>query len=212
MMFSRRSTSIATQPMPLSDMAIFRSGYVTAHADHNHSAHAVNDMWPTRVAPSGTPGEYCGNSTMPDEPTCRLMTVSVSAHARMIGSQYRSKIDGMSMRWGRSGSVTERNPRAALRRISSAPISGSESHVIPMGTMRSGYGEYHSSNNQSFHARVTARPSSGSEHCEKTRPQKPVIIDGKLSDAHTPLMSMSRMRASMSQQPRRIWSNRKGSI
>ena len=59
---------------------------------------------------------------------------------------------------------------------------------------------------------MTASPSSGSFACEYTRPQKPVIIDGKLRDAHTPLMSMSRMRASMSKQPGRIWSKRNGSI
>ncbi len=78
--------------------------------------------------------------------------------------------------------------------------------------IRSGCGRYHSSYIQSFHARVAARPSSGSWACEYTRPQKPVIIDGKLSDAHTPLMSMSRMRASMSQHPRRIWSKRTGAM
>ena len=82
---------------------------------------------------------------------------------------------------------------------------------MPIGMIRSGYGEYHSSKNQSFHARVTASPSSGSCACENTRPQKPVIIDGKFSDAHTPLMSMSWMRASMSQQPGRICSKRNGS-
>src|SRR5437764_864760 len=114
MMLSRRSTSIATHPMPPSDMATLSVGYFTAHADHSHSAHAVNDICPKRVAPNCTAGEYCGNSTMPDEPTCRLITVSVSAHARMIGSQYLSKIEGMSMRCGRSGNVTDRNPRAAL--------------------------------------------------------------------------------------------------
>jgi hypothetical protein len=38
-----------------------------------------------------------------------------------------------------------------------------------------------------------------------------VIIDGKLSEAHTPLTSMSQMRASMSQHPGRISSNRLGS-
>ena len=69
---------------------------------------------------------------------------------------------------------------------------------MPIGTMRSGYGEYHSSKNQSFHARVTASPSSGSLQRENTDPQKPVICDGKLTDAHTPLMSMSRTRASTS--------------
>jgi hypothetical protein len=69
---------------------------------------------------------------------------------------------------------------------------------MPIGTMRSGYGACHSSANQSFHACVTARPSSGSEHCENTRPQNPVIWDGKFTAAHTPLMSMSLTRASMS--------------
>ena len=58
---------------------------------------------------------------------------------------------------------------------------------------------------------MTAAPSSGSDAPEKTRPQNPVIWDGKLSDAHTPLMSMSRMRSSMSQQPGRMSSNRVGS-
>ena len=43
---------------------------------------------------------------------------------------------------------------------------------------------------QSFQARVTATPSSGSLAEENTRPQKPVIWDGKLGDAHTPLRSM----------------------
>ena len=80
-----------------------------------------------------------------------------------------------------------------------------------MGMIRSGYGEYQSSNSQSFHARVVASPSSGSAQLAKTRPQNPVIIDGKLTAAQMPPMSMSRMRAWMSQQPRRISSNRNGS-
>ena len=101
---------MATQPMPPSDMAIFSSGYFTAQPDHSHSAHAVSDSWPKRVAPSCIAGQPSGKSAIPDDPTWRLMTVSVSAHARMIGSQYRSKIDGMPSRWGRSGNVTERNP------------------------------------------------------------------------------------------------------
>jgi hypothetical protein len=58
---------------------------------------------------------------------------------------------------------------------------------------------------------VVCTPSSGSLATENTRPQNPVICDGKFSEAHTPLMSMSLMRASMSQQPGRIWSKRKGS-
>ena len=38
-----------------------------------------------------------------------------------------------------------------------------------------------------------------------------MIWEGKLSEAQTPLMSMSAMRASMSQQPRRMSSKRVGS-
>src|SRR5579871_2696012 len=87
MMLSRRSISIATQPMPPSDMAILRLGYFTGHADHNHSAHAVSDSCPNNVAPSDNVGQPSGWSAMPDDATCRLMTVSVSEQARMIGSQ-----------------------------------------------------------------------------------------------------------------------------
>jgi hypothetical protein len=64
--------------------------------------------------------------------------------------------------------------------------------------MRSGYGVYHSSKSQSFQARMQARPRSRSLASKKTRPQKPVIMDGKFSEAHTPLMSMSCTRASTS--------------
>ena len=60
--------------------------------------------------------------------------------------------------------------------------------------MRSGCGWYHSSNSQSFHARTHATPSSWSSTPENTLPQNPVICDGKFTDAHTPLMSMSRTR------------------
>ena len=83
---------------------------------------------------------------------------------------------------------------------------------MPMGMLRSGWGCHHSSWNQSFQALVTSRPSSGSEHWLNTRPQKPVIWDGKFSAAQTPLMSMSFTRASMSQQPGRMSSKRVGSI
>ena len=83
---------------------------------------------------------------------------------------------------------------------------------MPSGTMRSGWGLCHSSKNQSFHARVTASPSSGSEHRENTDPQNPVICDGKFTDAQMPLRSMSRMRAPISKQPGRISSKRVGSM
>jgi hypothetical protein len=59
-------------------------------------------------------------------------------------------------------------------------------------------GPHHSSNSQSFHARTQASPSSRSLELKNTVPQNPVICDGKFTDAHTPLMSMSRTRAATS--------------
>ena len=78
--------------------------------------------------------------------------------------------------------------------------------------MRPGCVPAHTSRCQSFHARMHASPSSGSRDRANTVPAKPAISDGKHSDAQTPPASMSSMRASMSQQPRRISSKRAGSI
>ena len=150
-------------------------------------------------------------SATPVEPTCRQITVSVSAQASMIGVHQSEKIGSIPMRCGISGNVTAVKPRAALRRISRAPSSASARYVMPIGTMRSACGEYHSSKNQSFHARVTASPRSASPQRENTEPQKPVICDGKFTDAHTPLMSMSRTRAFTSKHAGRISSKRVGS-
>ncbi len=62
----------------------------------------------------------------PELPTCSDTTESVSTHASMIGSQCpRSHSEGNPTACGRSGSVTEVNPRAAFRRISSAASAGS---------------------------------------------------------------------------------------
>ncbi len=117
----------------------------------------------------------------------------------MIGSQWAlSHSEGSPISCGRSGNVTEVKPRSALRRISATARVGSARYVIPSGTMRSGWREYHSSKSQSFQALMQARPRSRSLASKKTRPQNPVIMDGKLTDAQTPLMSMSRTRASTS--------------
>ena len=53
---------------------------------------------------------------------------------------------------------------------------------MPRGMNRSGCCCHHSSTIQSLYARVVARPSSGSSRGRVTRPQKPVIIDGKFTD------------------------------
>ncbi len=86
-MLSSRSSSMATQPMPPSLMAIRMPGYRTGRPDHSHSAQADSDIWPNRVAPRATIGLSAAMSGMPDEPTWRETTVSVSSQAAMIGSQ-----------------------------------------------------------------------------------------------------------------------------
>ena len=86
-MLSSRSSSMATHPMPPSLMAICSSGYRTGNPDHSHSAQAVSDIWPNRVAPSWSSGPSAGMSGIPEDPTCRETTVSVSSQAAMTGSQ-----------------------------------------------------------------------------------------------------------------------------
>ncbi len=137
--------------------------------------------------------------TLPELPTCRDTTVSVSTHAWMIGSQWsRCQRSGRPIMCGRSGMLMPVKPRSALRWISATAASGSLRNAMPSGMMRVGCAVYHSSNSQSFHARMHAWPSSGSLALKNTRPQNPVTIDGKLTAAHTPLRSMSRTRASTS--------------
>ena len=61
--------------------------------------------------------------------------------------------------------------------------------------IRSGYAWNHSVHSQSFHAFTAALPTSTSLAWANTRPQKPVIIEGKLSIAQMPPRSMSATRA-----------------
>jgi len=58
-----------------------------------------------------TAGEPAGSAGIPELPTWREMTVSVSAQAAMIGSQCGSHSDGSPISWGLSGRVTEVKPR-----------------------------------------------------------------------------------------------------
>ncbi len=157
-------------------------------------------------------GSGDGSGAQPDAPVCRHTTVDVSSQAAKNGSQAPEKIDGVPRRAGNSGKLTALKPSAALRRTSSVATSTSASHGSCNAMMRSGKVPAHTSACHSFQARKQARPSSGSSEREKTDPQKPATSDGKHSDAHTPLMSMSATRAWMSKQPGRISSKRDGSM
>ena len=73
-----------------------------------------------------------------DDPTWRHTTVPVSSQARMSGSQWPVCSDGSFSFSGASLNDTARKPLSALRCISAAAISGSYSHGIWQGMIRSG--------------------------------------------------------------------------
>ena len=95
---------------------------------------------------------------------------------------------------GFSEKLTARNPRAALRRISSAASSGSASHGSWQGMKRSRSVAHHSSIIQSLYACSDASPSSGSCMRAKRLPAKPQSVEPKHSEAQIPATSMSARR------------------
>src|ERR1700716_401520 len=76
-------------------------------------------------------------SIFDDEPMCMQIAVSVSAHAAKNGSQKPEWMLGKPSTQGFSLKVTERKPRSALRRISAAASSASQSGTTPSGMRRS---------------------------------------------------------------------------
>ena len=191
---------------------MFSFGKRTGMPAHSQSALATRAFTGNSVVMVSNGVSGAGIGAHCEEPVCRQMTVA----GLLACGQERIPVAGVQAGqpdWaGSSGKLTALKPRSALRRSSSAASCGSASHGSCSGMMRSGYAPAHSSRCQSFQARSTARPSSGSSLFQNTVPAKPAISDGKLSDAQMPARSMSAIRASMSQQPRRISSNRAGSM
>ncbi|CNI38351.1 Uncharacterised protein [Mycobacterium tuberculosis] len=138
--------------------------------------------------------------------------MSVSSQAAKNGSHTPLCRLPMPHCAGNSGKLTALKPRSALRRISSGASCGSASHGSCNGMIRSGWLPAHTSRCQSFQARSVASPSSRSSLFQNTVPAKPAISEGKFSEAQMPARSMSAIRASISQQPRRISSNRAASM
>ena len=91
------------------------------------------------------------------------------------------------------------------------PRSGSARNVIPQGMIRSGWGCHQASNIQSFQARVTARPRAGIGRRGEHTPREPGDLRREIEGRPHPVESMSTIRASTSQQPRLMSSNRVGS-
>src|SRR6478752_10461252 len=106
-----RSISIGTQLMPPSENAILMFGKRVGICAHNQSAAVTSaftgnsDVYNSR----GAPGERA--AVHDDEPLCKHTTVSVSSHARRIGSQCLSIMAGRFKSTGFSGKLTALKPR-----------------------------------------------------------------------------------------------------
>ena len=192
-MLSSRSSSIATQPMPPSLIAIFRSGESYGVARPQPLGAAPSDSWPNSVAPSCTSGRVVGHVGHP-----RAADVQAD-HGVGLGARRDdrvpvvAKIDGRPDGVRTLGERDRREAALALRRI----ILGAASRVgevrdaerdDPLGVALVPLLEEPVVPRP--HAREAQLAVLGVE--KNTRPQNPVIIDGKFSDAHTPLRSMSR--------------------
>src|ERR1700749_3460784 len=182
-------------------MAIFSRGKRTGIPDHSMSAQATRPFAGNKVVMVSNGVSGAGIGAHWADPVWRHTTVSVSWQAAKKGSHTPLCRLGIPHWAGNSGKLTALKPRAALRRSSSVASCGSASHGSCSGMMRSGKLPAHTSRCESFQARSTASPNSGSSLFQNTVPANPAISDGKFSDAQIPARSMSAIRALMSDHP-----------
>ena len=191
---SARSSTYGSQPICPSLYASRRFGNCTSFPLKSQSVSDAIALPKVRVSATagGASGPVAG--IFDDDPTCMLTTVPVSSHARKNGSHSPEWIEGSPRLGGISQNVTARTPRSALRRISSAASSASQSGTMINGTRRPPESPHHSSTIQSLYARTQARASSRSFASRNVWPQKRGKV-GKHSEASTQLTSMSSSRA-----------------
>src|SRR5882757_4282029 len=143
------------------------------------------------------------NGSVDDDPTCMQTVVPVSLHTVNIGSQWPLWTLGRSRRVGSSEKHTARTPRSALRTISCAASSGSQSGMMHSGMLMPIEGSHHSSTIQSLYAFTHASASSGSSASLNVWPQNRGNV-GNGSDPSTQLISKSFLRSLASQHPGRM--------
>src|SRR4051812_1198706 len=109
-MWSSRSSSAGTQPMPPSERQMRMSGWRTGTSEYSQST-AANIAYPKNSTPITSGGASADvDGEVPDDPMCRLITVWVSAHASMNGSQWPEWSDGSPSSRGISENVTALKP------------------------------------------------------------------------------------------------------
>jgi hypothetical protein len=82
----RRSCSIGTHAMPLSDITIFSSGKRDGTWENSQSVAAANALISNSAAITAGGESFDGIIVCDDDPTCRSITVPVSWHAAKNGS------------------------------------------------------------------------------------------------------------------------------
>ena len=108
--------------------------------------------------PPGASGDAAG--LVDDEPMCMHKVTPQSLHTWNRGSHPPLWIVG-NFRWcGSSLKQMARTPRCALRSVSAAASSTSQSGMRQSGMLTPPDGPHHSSTIQSLYARTQARPSS----------------------------------------------------
>src|SRR3954451_13821079 len=112
------------------------------------------------MPPTPAGASFDENGSGDDEPTCMHNVVPVSLHVCNIASQYPVCTLGRSSRVGSSEKHTARTPRAALRSISVAASSTSQSGMMQSGRLTPIDGSHHSSTIQSLYAATHASASS----------------------------------------------------
>src|SRR6266550_1856084 len=149
---SARSSAYGIQPIWPSEYASFSRGNWISLAENNQSASDAIELLNASVPPTppGASGDAAG--FVDEEPMCMHSVTPVSLQTCSTGSQPPLWIVG-SFKWcGSSLKQNARTPRSALRWISAAASSTSQSGMMHSGMLRPFDGPHHSSTIQSLYA------------------------------------------------------------
>src|ERR1019366_9575775 len=124
--------------MPPSESATFRSGNDRSTGDHTRSVAAWTMFIGWRVIRQSIGASEEVITRADEDPMCMHTTTSSSLHAFHTGFQWSEWMDGQPSFDGFSEKVTAWAPLAAVRRISAAMISGSQTAGIGQGMKRPG--------------------------------------------------------------------------
>src|SRR3954466_1138872 len=194
---SARSSAYGIQPIWPSEYASLSFGNWISLPENNQSASDAIELLNASVPPTppGASGDAAG--FVDDEPMCMHNVTPVSLHTWKTGSHPPLWIVGSFRWWGSSLKQNARTPLSALRWISAAASSASQSGIRQSGMFTPFDGAHHSSTIQSLYACTHASPSSRSGCSWNVCPQNRGNV-GNGSEPSVQFFSKSTMRASRS--------------